>query len=246
MSERAPYSRVYWSVMDDPKFATVYDDDAALATWLRLLISADAMWPSPAPLPRGVKSRPLGVLVTAGLVDLATGDRYRIHGLDSERTRRSDAGRNAAAVRWQSERIADPMLDETRRDELRRDETSNAGVDPVVTYSDLFGTSRPSPKVMAWIDSMTEKYGASAVDVALRREFVSDPDRLTILGRAQGQLVMEARAAERRELEDEKTRNKGKRAPIHFAPLPEVEPTPEEEARLIAEYEAAISGKGAA
>lgn len=119
-------------------------------------------------------------------------------------------------------------------------------LDPLITWMTLTNTPSPRPKVRDWIDSLSSQYSVLRVDAALRRAWSEEPNPATLISRAQGQLVMEARAAERRELEDEKTRNKGKRAPIHFAPLPEVEPTPEEEARLIAEYEAAISGKGAA
>jgi hypothetical protein len=50
--DKDPYVRVYSRIIDDPKFETVYDDDARLACWLRLLILADATWPTPAD-PRG-------------------------------------------------------------------------------------------------------------------------------------------------------------------------------------------------
>ena len=83
MSERAPYSRVYWSVMDDPKFDGIYDDDAAFALWMRLLMIADALWPSPAALPRTTRAKPLAKLVEAKLSDLLAKDRYRIRGLDA-------------------------------------------------------------------------------------------------------------------------------------------------------------------
>lgn len=95
MSERAPYSRVYWTVVDDLKFREVYDDDRALACWLRLLIVADQAWPASAPLPASARRVPVALLVRVGLVDLQSGGRYRIHGLDAERgTRRLSATRN--------------------------------------------------------------------------------------------------------------------------------------------------------
>ena len=120
MSERAPYSRVYWSVADDPKFAGIYDDDPAFALWTRLLMAADALWPAPAPLPRRARPRPLSKLVDAGLVDLMPGDRYRIHGLDAER------GRRGAAARRDPDRTqTDPKPDPDRdTDKTRRDTTS--------------------------------------------------------------------------------------------------------------------------
>lgn len=94
MSERAPYSRVYWQIIDDPKFEFVYDSDAHLATWLRLLLVADQAWPASAPIPATCRKASIRVLVDAGLVDLTNGGRYRIHGLDAERTRRRDAARS--------------------------------------------------------------------------------------------------------------------------------------------------------
>ena len=106
MSERAPYSRVYWSIIDDPKFSDVFDDDRRLALWLRLLLMADQAYPASAHIPASAHRSSLGALVACGLVDLGTGGRFRIHGLDAERIRRSESGRNASAVRWQSERNA--------------------------------------------------------------------------------------------------------------------------------------------
>jgi hypothetical protein len=167
--------------VDDPKFANVYDDDAALATWLRLLIGADAMWPAPAHLPRKVKSRALDVLVKAGLVDLTTGDRYRIHGLEAERTRRSETGRNAAAVRWQSERNAvsnaKPMLDETRRDKTSQDEQSNwDGREDLETFVQLKHRI-PTHRQRALLDDVLDRHDVSGPGWAagIMRANPSDP-----------------------------------------------------------------------
>jgi hypothetical protein len=44
------YVRVYYSVVDDERFTGVYDTPH-LATWLRLLLLADAMWPASAYVP---------------------------------------------------------------------------------------------------------------------------------------------------------------------------------------------------
>ena len=80
-----PYVRVYYRVIDDPKFADVFDDDARLACWLRLLLVADGTWPAPAPIPANVKRGPFQHLVKVGLIDIVAGGRYRIHGMDGER-----------------------------------------------------------------------------------------------------------------------------------------------------------------
>lgn len=90
MSGRAPYSRVYWSIVDDERFTAVYDDDRALALWLRLLLIADQAHPASAHLPMGTDGGALECLERAGLVEVK-GSRYRIHGLDAERERRSRA-----------------------------------------------------------------------------------------------------------------------------------------------------------
>lgn len=85
-----PYVRVYYGIFDDPKFATIIDDKAALGWWLTLLIGADAMYPAPATLPHGISKAKLQLLVDAELVDVLPGSRYRVHGLAAERTKRHE------------------------------------------------------------------------------------------------------------------------------------------------------------
>jgi hypothetical protein len=114
-----PYSRIYHSIVDDPMFERVYDRPV-LATWLRMLMAADAMWPNSAPI--GRRTPDVRLLIAVGLVIEKPGNRYSMRGLNAERERRSDAGRNAAAVRWQSVRNAEVM---PRRDETRQEEKSN-------------------------------------------------------------------------------------------------------------------------
>lgn len=107
--EYGPYSRVYWQIRADDRFAGIYTDNHHLATWLRLLIAADAVWPAPADLPRSARQTSVSALEAAGLIELLPGHLYRIHGLDAERERRASAGKAGAAARWkrpQSERNA--------------------------------------------------------------------------------------------------------------------------------------------
>jgi hypothetical protein len=120
MAEK-PYSRVYHSIIDDPKFAGVYDDDRRLATWLRLLIVAEQAYPASGNVPTGTHRPSVAALAEAGLIDLGTGSRFRVHGLASERDMRAQSARNAAAVRWHGNGNAGAMLDETRRDKQRQD-----------------------------------------------------------------------------------------------------------------------------
>lgn len=95
------YARFYYPefIRDYP---TVYSNDAAFATWMRLLVVAEQMWPMPSELPRSVRSRPLAVLVEAGLVTV-DGTAFRLKGHDAERSRRRDSARKGAAVRWDSD-----------------------------------------------------------------------------------------------------------------------------------------------
>lgn len=95
-----PYSRVYHEAVADPKFREVWLDDRALATWLRLLISADQAWPAPAMLYQGVAKATVALLVRVGLVRLERGPYYVIVGLDEERRRRSTGASKAAQARW--------------------------------------------------------------------------------------------------------------------------------------------------
>ena len=100
------YARLYLCIPDDPKFAEVYDDDNHFATYCRLLMIAEAPWPASAHIPATAMRASVEKLAAVGLIDLQTGGRYRIHGLDAERERRSAGGRHAAEVRWQSVRNA--------------------------------------------------------------------------------------------------------------------------------------------
>jgi len=103
---QGPYSKVYYSIVDDPQFARVYDTPT-LATWLRMLLLADAMYPASAPI--GRRNPDVKLLIEVGLVVEKSGNRYTMRGLEAERERRSDAARNAAAMRWQSVRNAETM-----------------------------------------------------------------------------------------------------------------------------------------
>lgn len=120
MSDDRKYVRVYYSILDDPKFEVVYRDDAQLALWLRLLLVADAMYPAPAPIPRSAKVTVLAKLAKVGLIEvLENGDRFRIHGLASERGIRSQYGRIGAASRWNGSRNA--SIDKHRQDKTSID-----------------------------------------------------------------------------------------------------------------------------
>lgn len=100
MSDDRKYVRIYAGVVDDERFVGIYDDDHHWATYTRLLMLADAAWPASAPLPRSARRASVAALSAAGIIELGTADRFRIHGLDPERQRRADHARSAAENRW--------------------------------------------------------------------------------------------------------------------------------------------------
>src|SRR4249919_233911 len=143
------YVRVYYSIINDDRFADIYHDARKLGTWLQLLLVADAMHPSDAPLPAYIHRPSLDSLVLSGLVEHRPHQHFRIHGLDSERGMRAQSARNASAVRWQSERNAtafdkemprqaETSIDKTSRDEQAR-EMNLEDLDGPVAYYELTG-----------------------------------------------------------------------------------------------------------
>lgn len=120
-----PYSRVYWTVLDDGRFDGIRDNMAHLGTWLLLLLVADMAHPAPAFLPP-VPRKSIAALGAVGLIELMGGGRYRVHGLAAERDRRSSVGNAGASARW-SDGNANAMRTHNdpnaRRDETSKDET---------------------------------------------------------------------------------------------------------------------------
>jgi len=127
-SERK-YVRVYYNdlIRDYPD---VWSDNDQLATWLRLLATADPMWPTSPELPRTVRPKPLAALVAATLVEVVAAHRFRMKGMDAERSRRADAGRNAAAKRWHSDGIAHPLPTRAEMSKAEPSSSAPASDDP--------------------------------------------------------------------------------------------------------------------
>lgn len=143
-----PYARVYYTVVEDERFATVYHDDHAFAWWVRLLLIADGAWPASPPVPRAIKAPILDVLVRCGLIDMRPGDCYRIHGLDAERERRAKRAQYASNARWNAPSNASSIPSGSpssnanghpsphalpSRDEPRRDRQEKAGARAALT-----------------------------------------------------------------------------------------------------------------
>lgn len=111
-------------------YPTIWDDDAALSSWLRLLVLADGAWPAPAELPRSIKEKSLTSLMEAGLVTLDGPHRFRIKGMDADRSARRNAARNAAAFRWQSEGNAETMPTRAEQSNTEQGSTPRESNDP--------------------------------------------------------------------------------------------------------------------
>lgn len=133
-----PYSRVYHEIVEHPRFEKVYQNPGALGTWLQMLLTADAMYPMPAPMPP--RTPTVRLLIDTGLVVERPGNRYSMRGLDAERERRSSSARIGAEKRWQSERNANAL---PRRDETRKEETSNGANAPTTPFMGFAAKSKP-------------------------------------------------------------------------------------------------------
>ena len=251
MGERAPYSRIYWTVRSDDRLASIYPDDRHLATWVRLLIAADMAWPAPADVPGTARRASLAALEAAGVIELLPGGLFRFHGLDTERGRRADAARTSSGYRPVPERLPngdrpvpgrDPLGDlaEKRRDrdETSRDETGGNGsypdgdLDSQDRYYQLTGY-RPwgiwsGEKLLA----AERDYGRAETIAALETEWTASPDRKTILDRLLARL---ARAADL-----EKQAKKSRPRPSRPSPR-DVEAAYVESQRLQAELIAGIA-----
>lgn len=126
MSDRAPYSRVYWTVLDDTKFDAIRADMRLFGSWTMMLVVADMAYPAPAFIPPHVSRASSAALVDAGLIELLPARMFRVRGLRAERERRAAAAtrgpnRTPPAPQPGPNGTPDGTLDETR---TRKDETS--------------------------------------------------------------------------------------------------------------------------
>jgi hypothetical protein len=99
-AEGERYVRVYRTILTDEKFVDVRADRACLGTWLLLLLDADALWPAPASVPRWASDEHVALLSKVELIVLEPGDRFRVKGLDAERSAQRAKAKGAADARW--------------------------------------------------------------------------------------------------------------------------------------------------
>lgn len=218
------YSRVYHSILEDPKFVDIYEDDCALATWLRLLIVADQAYPSPALIPQGTCPSGMDKLWDARLVETIGRTRYRVVGLAAEREKRSASASQAASARWQKS-DAPAMRPHSAPDApallVREGEGEEEGAEkkqpdaPAPAPSDeddhLDGYYRltgswPSRKIQPWLDDLAASHGSGAMLSALALEITADSDRRTLLSRTQARLEKAAHDQRRKREQADKAR----------------------------------------
>lgn len=208
MSERAPYSRVYWAIVDDPKFALVYDDDRHLATWLRLLLIADQAWPASAHLPANARRVSVDALEECGLV-IRSGHRYRISGLDNERERRKvsatsrgprgdQTGTTREPNGFGTQALAEPSLAEPRKAEPNARDI----VDDYYRLTNRF----PTGTVKEWLDRLANEFGYESASRQLATQYRADQSLRSLLGRVENELKSARHIASKKQAAAEKAR----------------------------------------
>ena len=152
---KGSYVKVYQSIVEDPMFEHVFNNDHALATWLRMLLVADAIWPVSAEMPR--RNPTVQLLIRESLVIQRPFNRYSIRGLDAEREHRSASGRHAAALRWQSV----PNAKQNKTEQNREGRNATASPTTFMGFK-----QRPDPrKALADI----ERQHAASLEEALKK-----------------------------------------------------------------------------
>lgn len=201
MSERQ-YSKVYHLLADE--YPTVFDGPD-LAAYVRLLVAANQAWPTAARWPGYATKTEVQRLATVGLV-LLDGQRFRIKGLDKERTARSEAARHAARTRHaDAARTADSNADGTadrtadriaevmpNRVEKNRVEQSS-GADGIFDAYYQLTAKTPSSGATTWLNRLADEHDERPLLSALVEEHKADPDPSTLLGRVQTRLADQAR-----------------------------------------------------
>lgn len=141
MTELRRYSRVYWSVMEDPRFEEVWPRPAALGLWLQLLLLADATWPIRPNLPPD--SPELQLLVKADLIIPEGSYQYRVRGMEDEKQRRFERAQAASQERWNATRNATRIPSSSPTSNARGD----AKTMPSKSKSERYTPLSPNPSL---------------------------------------------------------------------------------------------------
>lgn len=194
-------------------YPALWDDNAALATWLRLFALADKQWPSPAEMPRAAKASIVKRLVEYGLIFPEPNHRYRVRGLDTQRQRRSEQAKAAAAARY-ADSSALSSADGSSTGNASRARASGTGsgdvqpasgelgsgeegADALVAYHSLTGRF-PNGRVREWLDTLVSEFTDADVEKALAEEMIADRSVQTLLSRTENRLRLAAHDAEKR------------------------------------------------
>ena len=216
MNDERKYVRLYYSVIDDPKFESIYGDDAAWAAYTRLLMLADSMWPASPPIPKSCKPAAFRKLVNETIVDVLPGGKFRIHGLDAERERRKESAvRSASARRTPSERSANAfdvhqLAEPSQAKHIQAEPSQADNDDPVSTYY-VLTTRTPRGRALDWCKRLGEQYGYRATSDAMSEAWGDADEVSTLLSRTEDKLVLASRSAERAERAAELARLREKR-----------------------------------
>ena len=197
------YSRLYHSILDDPKFATVYSDDRAWALYTRLLMAADAAWPTRVALPRSAGKYAIRILVESGVITIS-GDLVTIPALSKERAHRygkgkgrprypsdkppapepnrSDVGDESESIRNESEapagaRVSPSPEGVSSSDFLRQDRARDDPEWPVLSYLASIGAAvDPNGNgIHRKVIDLVRRRGVPAVMAALEESHRNDP-----------------------------------------------------------------------
>jgi hypothetical protein len=204
-----PYSRLYWRVKDDPRFAHAFYCDACWASYTRLLMDAEGIYPASASLPLWLKRHAKTQLVADGIIELRPHDGYVIHGLANERERRSGQARENVGKRWEREYgtpVIQPYSDSNTvafdpviLAEPSRDEPSQAETDsgPGAYYSVTMRYPQMGSALYDWTTRLGAEYGVEPFRHALASEMRRDHSLRTLLSRTEAALAQAADRAQK-------------------------------------------------
>jgi hypothetical protein len=200
MSERQPYSRLYWSVFDDERFATIRGDMRHFGAWSCMLLVADMAYPASAFVPPVVSRASLAALVDAGLIEPQLGGLFRVHGLQAERERRADAARRGGSRDQDGTQTGGERVSSLAKP--RRDEPSQANGEAADALDDYYRLTLryPSGRTKDWLDELANEFGHRETGQALGAEYGASKEVKTILSRTEARLRSEAHHAERERL----------------------------------------------
>ncbi len=227
---RRRFVAVYYDLARE--FPAIWADNTLLATWLRLLVIADSLWPLRAPVPRSTNQDALDSLVKAGLIEIA-GDEFTVKGLDKGRQQRVEHAQMMAEARW-GKKDAASSSDSNAESSSHAAHSSNAS-NGVEWSGDIEEPPTPRPTLVPvgdkdsldtyyeltmyrpwgqWsgdaIKGLIAEYGDAVVDAAMRAEAALDGKRDTLLKRLQARLARDAdRAAEQKRKAPPPAKRKG-------------------------------------